>query len=110
MSIFQIIAILFGLFMLYVTNIHAKKKTISPMETSFWYSSWAFFIVVSAFPDLLKGFSSFLNFARVFDFLVVLAFMVLTTVTFFNYFRHKSLEDKIEKYVRVSAFKERIQR
>lgn len=103
MSVFQIISVCFGLFMLYVVRIHQKKKTLSTTESSFWYSVWMFYVIISLFPNLVRGLSNFLNFARIFDLGVIVTFMVLTIVTFFNYFRHKTLEHKLERLIRVTA-------
>ena len=100
MNIFQIIAILFALFMMYSVTLYGKKKLLSGVETSFWVATWSFFIVIAVFPDLLIGISRSLNFARVFDLLIVGALMVLT---FFNYIRHKKLESKLEQLVRDTA-------
>lgn len=103
MSIFQILATLFAIFMLYVVSIHYKKQTISAIESSFWYSTWGFFIVIALFPDLLLGITGALKFARVFDLLIVIAFMIVNVVLFLSYFQIKRLERKIEKFVREKA-------
>ena len=103
MNIFQIIAILFALFMMYSVTLYGKKKLLSGVETSFWVATWSFFIVIAVFPELLIGISRSLNFARVFDLLIVGALMVLTVLTFFNYIRHKKLESKLEQLVRDTA-------
>lgn len=103
MSVFQLLSVLFGLFMLYVVRIHYRKKTLTVTESSFWSSIWIFFVIISIFPTLVQGISNSLSFARIFDLAVVIAFMVLTLITFFNYIQNKSLEIKIEKYVRENA-------
>ena len=105
MTIFQIFAVCFALFMLYVVSIHFRKKTLDLVTTSFWASIWVIFIVISIFPNLLLGVTGALNFSRVFDLLVVIAFVILSTVVFFNYFRLKELEHKLEKYVREEALR-----
>lgn len=103
MSVFQLLSVLFGLFMLYVVRIHYRKKTFTVTESSFWSSIWILFVVISTFPSLVQGISNLLSFARIFDLAVVIAFMVLTIISFFNYIQNKSLEIKIEKYVRENA-------
>lgn len=106
MNIFQIGTVLFALFMMYVVNIHQKKKTLSFSEVSFWYSTWVLFIVIAVFPHLLIGISSALHFARVFDLLVVLALMVLSVIIFMNYFGQKEARKKLEQFVRIKAINE----
>jgi hypothetical protein len=106
MTIFQIGAVLFALFMMYVVSIHLKKKTLSFTEGSFWLSTWLVFIIIAVFPHLLIGISSALRFARVFDLLVVMALMVLTVVIFMSYFAQKEATHKLEKFVRQKAINE----
>jgi hypothetical protein len=105
MTIFQLVALLFALFMMYVVSIHYKKKTLSLMEVSWWYSIWFIFVVISLFPNLLLGVVHALNFARVFDLLVVAALMVLSILVFVNYFAQKEANRKLEKYVRQDAIR-----
>lgn len=106
MSIFQIIAILFALFMVYTVTIHRKKKTLSVMEASFWSSIWILFIVIAIFPNLLLSIANWLHFSRVFDLLIVIALMILSAVTFSNYFINKKLHSKLEVVVRSLAIKD----
>lgn len=100
MSVFQIIATLFALFMMYTVKLFSAKKALGAVETSFWISIWAFFIFLTLFPDVLRGISQSLHFARVFDLLLVAALMLLSVIVFVNYLRHKMLERKIEELVR----------
>lgn len=103
MTIFQLVAILFGLFMLYAISIHGKKKTLTLMEVSFWTSLWLIFIVLALFPSLLLGIADALKFSRVFDLLIVIAFMILSLLLFLSYFRQKETAQKVEKLVREMA-------
>lgn len=105
MSIFQIAATLFALLMLYVVQIHFKKKTLTIVESFFWSSLWVLFIVIAVFPDLLKGISDSLNFTRVFDLLLVIGLMILSVVSFKSYFDQKQTRLRIEQLVRDLSFK-----
>ena len=96
MSIFQILAALFALFMLYWVRSNHKRKNLSTVEGFFWYSVWLTFIALSIFPNLLIGIVQTLHFARVFDLLVVIAFMILTVLGFYVYLKNKNLEKKLE--------------
>lgn len=100
MSIFQVMAVLFALAMTYVVTVHKKKSTLSTLEVSFWYSIWIIFIVISLFPNLLLGIAHALHFARVFDLLVVVAFMILTLLIVLGYLSQRETDRKIEKLVR----------
>lgn len=108
MTFFQISAILFALFMLYVVSIHGKKRTLSPTEISFWVTTWLFFMVMAAFPNLLLGIAHTMRFARVFDLLLVVALMVLTVVVFYGYFAQKELIQKLERLTRDLAIKQAV--
>jgi hypothetical protein len=103
MSIFQISAILFALFMLYVTRIHTLKQRFSPTETMFWYSLWLIFIVAAIFPDLLKGVANLLHFSRVFDLLLVGALMIITVIVVLNYFQQRASAQRWEEFIRQRA-------
>lgn len=100
MSVFQVVAILFALFMLYVVNIHRRKLRLTRLEVFFWYSAWILFMVIAIMPDLLTGIAGTLKFARVFDLLVVVALMVITVVVMSNYFMQRENTKKLEQVVR----------
>ncbi len=103
MSIFQILSVLFGLLMMFVVSIHRKKSHLSMVEVSFWFSVWFVFIFIALFPQTLLGITQLLNFARVFDLLTVIAFMVLSIMVIFSYLRQKELAQKLETFVRKDA-------
>ena len=103
MSIFQIIATLFALFMIYVVTIHKRKSRLSSVEVTFWYSMWVLFVVIALFPNLLLGITQTLNFQRVFDLLLVLALMVLTVIVVMGYFTQKASYRKLEDFIRKQA-------
>ena len=103
MSIFQLIAILFALFMMYVIRVKNRKYNLSGLESIGWYVVWIMFVVLAIFPGLLLGVVHTLNFGRVFDLLVVGAFMLLTTLLVFVYFKIKELDQKLERFTREDA-------
>lgn len=100
MSIFQLISILFATFMIYVVRVKSKKYHLSKLETWAWYSIWALFAFLAVFPNILLGVVHALNFGRVFDLLVVIAFMIITSVIVYLYFAVKELQTKLEHNVR----------
>ena len=106
MSIFQLLAILFAFFMMYVVSMHRRKARISFMEVSLWYTMWSIFIVIALFPNLLLGITQVLHFQRVFDLLLVLALMILTSLVVVNYFTQKENQRKLEGFVRKRAIDE----
>lgn len=107
MTIFQIAAAIFGLFMLYVVNIHHRKQRFSRVEQFFWLSLWSVFIVIALFPALLTGLTTTLKFSRVFDLLVVAALMVLTVLVISSYFIQRENSKKLEDLIREMAIKQK---
>lgn len=103
MSIFQIVATLFALFMIYVTRTHTLKQRFSAVETLFWYALWGVFIIAALFPNLLIGVTDLLHFSRVFDLLLVGALMVLTVIVVLNYFQQRENSRKWEEFIRQRA-------
>lgn len=103
MTIFQVISALFALFMMYVVTIHGKKRNLNQTEVWAWNSVWIGFVIIALFPNLLLGVTGLLNFARVFDLLIVIAFMILSVVVFMSYFTVKSLQKKLEEAIRREA-------
>jgi hypothetical protein len=103
MSIFQILSVLFALFMIYVTRTHTLKQRFSASETLFWYSLWGVFIFAALFPDLLKGLTDFLHISRVFDLLLVGSLMILTVIVILNYFQQRENAKKWEEFIRQRA-------
>lgn len=106
MTIFQIGAVLFALFMMYVLRVHFKRQLMDRFEYSLWISIWLFFIVIAIFPQLLLGIAQLLRFQRVFDLLTVGAFMVLSFVVFRTYFLAQRMEKRLSKAIQDLAIKE----
>jgi hypothetical protein len=100
MSIFQLLAAVFAFFMMYVVRVKSKKHNLPQAEVIGWYTVWILFVVLAIFPNMLLGVAQVLRFGRVFDLLVVGAFMMITSVVMYLYFIVKDLQQKIEKLVR----------
>lgn len=67
---------------------------------------WGLFVIIALFPNLLLGITQRLSFQRVFDLLVVLAFMVLSVLVVMGYFTQKENQKKLEEFVRKQAIDE----
>lgn len=105
-SIIQILSVIFGLFMLYVIHIHKKRKYLDPYEAFFWIFLWVSFIYIAIFPQTFKGLVQRLQIARVFDLLVIIAFMVIAYLTFQNRVDYKNQQKKIEEVIRKRSINE----
>ena len=104
----QIAGILFGLFMLYITFLHGKRKEFNSKEGIFWIIAWIIFILLVIFPNAFDIIArGVLNISRTLDFLIILGFMFLIGISFHNYIMVKKNQNKLEKIVRKLALKKR---
>ena len=103
----QIIGALFGLFMVYYTFLHYKRKEFTVKEFSFWVFLWALFIIVSLAPSLLDPFVKSLELARAMDLLVILGFMFLIGALPYTYILVRNLQKKMEEVVRKIALEKK---
>lgn len=109
MVVIQVLCVIFGLFMLYVVRIHKRKNHLVPFEYGAWTGLWIAFIVLTVFPQSVRGVAERLNVARVFDLLVIIALMITVFLTFYNRIMINKLNDKLESVIRKKAIDEREQ-
>ncbi len=102
----QILGILFGLFMIYITFISGKRREFTTKEGGFWIIVWVLFILVSLFPRgldfLIKG---VLKLQRPLDFFIIAGFMFMIGFIFYSYTLIRKSQKKLEKIVRKMAMK-----
>ena len=103
----QLVGILFGLVMLYITFLHNKRKEFSSSELLFWVVLWIAFIYLTLFPYSLGFIVKTLNFTRAFDLLVVTGFLFVISLGIYNYFNSRNNKRKLEEIVRKVALKEK---
>ena len=103
----QIIAILFSLFLLYVTFIHFKKKELYLLEALFFSFIWIGAIFITIFPSSLDFLLSRFKILRLLDLATIIGFMLLIGIAFRNYQRIRELERKIEEIIRNEAIRNR---
>lgn len=94
MIFLQTVCLLFGLLMMYVVRIHYRKQHIQAFEFYSWLVVWVIFIFLAIFPQTVAGLAQTLRISRVFDLLVIIAFMVLTYITLSNRITYTKLEKK----------------
>lgn len=103
MWIFQVAMALFAVFMLYVLRIHYKKEHLGAMEFGIWVVVWFGFILLAIIPSVLQGVADVLHIGRVFDLLVIFAFIILSTVAVTTRLTVLDLEKKLEQLIRFQA-------
>lgn len=103
----QIIAILFSLSMIYFAVLNYKRKEMNRMEILGWMVVWVGTIIVVVFPELLRTFAKTFLFARVFDMMVVGAFILVISMAASAYLRTKRNEKRLEDLVRKLSLKKK---
>lgn len=101
----QIIAVCFAGFMLYVAFLHFKKANISRSEFIFWLVIWLVFVFFALFPRVLDPILSTLFIARAMDLMMIIAFMILTILGFFNHLSLQKLRKELSEFIRKDAQK-----
>lgn len=96
----QILGFFFGLLMLYYSFLHFKRREFGIKEFVFWVVMWLAFIYVALFPNTLDFIVKKLNLARTMDLFIILGFMFLIAMFFYNYTLLRISQKKIEEVVR----------
>jgi len=101
----QILAFLFGLFMIYYSFLHFKRKDFTAKEYLFWLILWCVFIYVAFFPEALDFFVAKFGLYRTMDLYIIIGFMLLIAIFFYTYILVRSNQRKLEFIVRRIAKK-----
>lgn len=99
----QIIGILFGLLIMYLTFLNYKRKEFTLNEFSFWTIFGTAFIILSVHPGLLDFIVQKINFARTLDMYIVFGFMFLIAATYYTYSITRRTQKKLEELIRKIA-------
>lgn len=99
----QLIVCAFSILMIYSLFLHWKKRDIGVRATAIWLLLWGGLMVVTLFPKLVEPFIRDLFFVRVFDFVAVMALIILSYVMFENHIRINKMQRQIEILVRKMA-------
>lgn len=103
----QIGGFLFGLFMLYYSFIHYKRKEFTIKEFSFWVLVWLAFIIVALFPSILDPITQRFGFFRTLDVLIISGFLFLIAAVFYTYTIVRKVQRKLEIVVREIAVRKK---
>lgn len=102
----QLVAIIFGGFMLYFTYLHLKRKEFTIFEGVAWFGLWAGIMFMSLSPNSLDFFiKNILSLQRPLDFFIISGFLFLIFTTFYNYSQNRKNDKKIEKIISKIAIK-----
>ncbi len=99
----QILGIIFGVVLLYLTFVHYKRKELRKLEFLFWLVIWVLFLALVLFPNVLDNVVVSLNLVRTMDLFTIVGFMFLIALTFYNYVMNLQHRRKLEHLVRAIA-------
>ena len=102
----QILGVLFGLAMLYVTYDYYRRKGLDLKDIAGWVVLWCTFILVILFPPALLFVSQKLNLTRAIDLIMIVSFVVMIYLVFNLYNRIKKIERNMEKMVEAIALRD----
>lgn len=101
----QILGVIFGFLMIYLSFLYYKRKEFSKLQFLSWELLWILFLSIVFFPEIISGFTKKFGFIRLMDFLVIIAFIIITFLTFCNYISLNRIKKGLEKKVREDALK-----
>ena len=100
----QICGLLFSLIMIYLSFLHYKRKEFKAEVFFFWLLLWMGFIFMVVFPTSLDVLiKDVLKFGRRLDFFVVLGFIFMISLMYYNYIMVNKTKTKVEKIIRKIA-------
>jgi hypothetical protein len=101
----QLVAIIFALWMLYFSYLHYRRHEFNRLEFILWEILWIGLVVVVILPHSVQFILNAFSITRTFDFVVIVAIVILFGVTFRNYVLQKRLNRKLEELVRQLTLK-----
>ena len=101
----QLIAILFSFAMIYLAFLNYKRREIDKTEFLSWIIIWTLTLFVVIFPGFLRNFAQYFFITRLFDLMVVGAFILVISMTARIYVKVRKMEKKFEDFIRKEALK-----
>ena len=101
----QILGVLFGLFMLYLTILYFRRRDLNPGDVLIWVPVWIVFLIGVAFPKTLDFFLQTFNVISAIQLFTILVFMFFAIVIFYLYRSVRVNSKRVEKLVRIIALK-----
>ena len=102
----QLLGIVVGLAAIHLTHLYYKRMYFSRRELYFWAGLWGAFIFVALFPRSVAPAVSYLGLSRPMDLIMIVAFIVLFSLTFHNYIMGRKHDRDLERLVRDIAVRD----
>jgi len=104
----QLLGLLFGLFMIYLTFLHRKRKDYTKKEGFIWIIMWIGFIFVTLFPNSLDFLvKRTFGLKRPLDFFIIIGFLFMVFISFYTYSIVRKNQKKLEEIVRKIALEKK---
>ncbi|MBN2454056.1 DUF2304 domain-containing protein [Candidatus Woesearchaeota archaeon] len=103
----QVLGVLFGLSIIYLTFIHYKRREFTLTEYGFWTVMALVFSAVAIFPGILDPIVESLSLARTMDLFIILGFMFLIAAVYYTYTVVRNNQKKVEEVVRKIALEKK---
>ena len=100
----QLVGLLFGLLMLYMTFVFSKKGDFTSREWVVWSGMWVSFLALVIFPNMLNPFVGKLELVRKMDLFISMGIMSFAAIIFYTYSVMRSNQKKLEDVTREVAF------
>ncbi len=101
----QILGVVFGIFLMYFTFLHYKRREFRAGELIFWSFIWALFVFLVLFPYTLSFVAQSLRLVRIMDLFTIAGIMFLVVLTFYSYMMNVHTRRKLEQIVRALALR-----
>ena len=99
----QILGVIFGIGMLYLTYVYLRRKEFSIRDTIFWIIVWLGFIILIIFSGSANILLESLHIHRAMDLFVMIGFAVMSIIIFHLYVSYKRMNKKLEQLIRKIA-------
>jgi len=99
----QIFGIVIALAALHLSYLYYKRRDFTKRELLVWLTIWLAFLLVTLFPRIVEPAVGTLGLQRPMDLIMIVAFIVLFSVTFRTYVIANRTARKMEKLVREMA-------
>lgn len=95
----QIIGLLFGLFMLYLSRLYYRRGEFKQFDFVFWCMIWVAYLYAILFPSTLNVMLETLGIMGAMHLLTIFGFMVSFGLLFYLFKITRKLQNKMEKLV-----------
>jgi len=102
----QILGIIFGLLMAYWCFLHYKRGEFGGVQFLFWEVLWLGFIFIILLPKTTDILVQKLSVDRAMDLFIIIGFMFIAFITFYNYMVINKIRQKLEGKIRKEALKD----